>query len=125
MKFDRIILVGVGLFLAGCALGGGGMGHIPQAGDDGSVGGISEVPNPSPQMAKASGKSLAQLQRGHEVYMLKCGECHQYQLPEEVDIMDFEDAMPKMINHAGLPSSDENAVLDYIVAVKKQKGVEF
>ncbi len=33
--------------------------------------------------------------------------------------------MPKMINHAGLPSADENAVLDYIVAVKKQKGMEF
>lgn len=76
-------------------------------------------------MASASGKSLSQLQRGHEVYMLKCGECHEYQLPERVDIMDFEDVMPKMINHAGLPSSDENAVLDYIIAVKKQKGIEF
>lgn len=100
------------------------MGDLP-ADDDGSVGGISEVPNPTAAMASASGKSLSQLQRGHEVYMLKCGECHEYQLPERVDIMDFEDVMPKMINHAGLPSSDEKAVLDYIIAVKKQKGIEF
>ena len=100
------------------------MGDLP-AEDDGSVGGISEVPNPTAAMASASGVSLSQLQRGHEVYMLKCGECHEYQLPERVDIMDFEDAMPEMINHAGLPSSDEKAVLDYVVAVKKQKGVEF
>lgn len=94
-------------------------------GDDGSVGGISEVPNPSAAMAKKSGTSLSQLQRGHEVYMLKCGECHAYQLPEKIDIMDWEDVMPKMIRHAGLPSSDEKAVLDYVIAVKKEKGQEF
>lgn len=124
MKPKFTIFLVSGLCLAGCA-GGGGMGNIPEGGDDGSVGGISEVPNPSREMASASGKSLEQLQRGHVVYMLKCGECHEYMLPEEVDIMDFEDAMPKMINHAGLPSSDEKAVLDYVVAVKKQKGVDF
>lgn len=91
-------------------------------GDDGSVGGISEVPNPSPAMAGASGKPIARLQRGHEIYMLKCGECHEYQLPERVDIEDWEDALPQMIRHAGLPPADEGAVLDYVVAVKKQKG---
>lgn len=95
------------------------------SGDDGSVGGISEVPNPTAEMAKLSGKSLSQLQRGHEVYMLNCGQCHQYQLPEKVDIMDWEDAMPKMISHAGLASADEMAVLAYVKAVKKSKGQEF
>jgi hypothetical protein len=104
--------------------GGGEMGDM-EGGDDGAVGGISEVPNPSGAMAKKSGKPLAQLQRGHEVYMLKCGECHAYQLPEKVDIMDWEDVMPKMIRHAGLPSSDEKAVLDYVMAVKKEKGQEY
>lgn len=101
------------------------MGNIPEGGDDGGVGGISEVPNPSPQMAKSSGTPLEQLQRGHVVYMLKCGECHQYQLPEKVDIMDWEDVMPKMIRHAGLPTSDEKAVIDYVVAVKKSKGQDY
>ncbi len=123
MKFKWMAIPVLANLSLGCA--GGGMGNIPEGGDDGSVGGISEVPNPNAAMAKTSGKPLSQLQRGHEVYMLKCGECHEYMLPEKVDIMDFEDAMPKMIKHAGLPSSDENAVLDYIVAVKKQKGVEF
>lgn len=109
--------------LVGCG-GSGQIGDLPPD-DEGSVGGISEVPNPTEEMASMSGNSLSQLQRGHVVYMLKCGECHEYQLPERVDIMDFEDAMPQMINHAGLPSSDEKAVLDYIIAVKKQKGIEF
>ena len=106
-------------------MGGGGQMGDMGGGDDGSTGGISEVPNPTVAMAKMSGTPLGQLQRGHEVYMLNCGQCHQYQLPEEVDIFDWEDAMPKMIGHAGLPTSDEKAVLDYVVAVKKSKGQEF
>ncbi|WP_386819922.1 hypothetical protein [Luteolibacter algae] len=124
MKYGWALIGFVCWHLTSCATGGGEMGDMA-AGDDGAVGGISEVPNPSPEMAKASGTSLSQLQRGHVVYMLKCGECHEYQLPERVDIMDWEDAMPDMIRHAGLPSSDETAVLDYVVAVKKQKGQEY
>ncbi|MGJ8633748.1 MAG: hypothetical protein ACSHX7_07505 [Luteolibacter sp.] len=119
-------MIASGIFLGACVgvTGGGGMGDLPQD-DEGAVGGISEVPNPSPEMARLSGTPLERLQRGHVVYMLKCGECHGYQLPEKVDIMDWEDAMPEMIKHAGLGSSDEKAVLDYVVAVKKSKGQEF
>lgn len=117
--------MGAMMLWVGCVpVGGGSMGDM-DANEDGAVGGISEVPNPDAGMAKLSGKPLAQLERGHEVYMLKCGECHQYQLPEHVDIMDWEDAMPKMISHAGLPKSDEKAVLDYVIAVKKHKGQKF
>jgi len=124
MKFELFSISATLLLTACVPTAGGAMGDMG-GGDDGSVGGISEVPNPSAAMAKASGTSLAQLQRGHVVYMLNCGQCHHYPLPEEVDIMDFEDVMPKMIGHAGLPSSDETAVLDYVLAVKKQKGLEY
>ena len=92
------------------------------ADDSNAVGGISEVPNPSQEMASKSKTPIKNLQRGHEVYMLKCGECHQYKLPENVDIEDWEDAMPKMIGHAGLESADEKAVLNYVKAVKIVKG---
>ena len=122
-KYPALALLWI-LLTACVPTGGGAMGDM-DGGDDGAVGGISEVPNPSDAMAKSSGKTLSQLQRGHEVYMLKCGECHAYQLPEKVDIMDWEDVMPKMIRHAGLPSSDEKAVLDYVIAVKKEKGQEY
>jgi hypothetical protein len=50
--------------------------------------------------------------------MLKCGECHNYMLPEQVDVDEWEDAMPKMIRHAGLAADDEKAVLSYVLAVK-------
>ena len=121
MRFKLGIFLSLILSVGGCAPGGNPMGDM-DGGDDGTVGGISEVPNPDAAMAKLSGKPLSQLQRGHEIYMLNCGQCHEYQLPEEVDLMDWEDVMPKMIHHAGLLPPDERAVLDYVVAVKKQKG---
>lgn len=103
------------------------MGSAPVLGDletggEPEVGGIKEVPNPSAAMAAKSGKPLGQLQRGHEIYMLKCGECHVYQLPQNLDVDEWEEAMPKMIKHAGLETADEKAVLDYVVAVKKERG---
>lgn len=112
-----------GFYLVSCGTGGGAGAAQGEMGDIASssepeVGGISDVPNPTPQMASAAGKSLGQLQRGHEVFMLKCGECHTYMLPQDLDIDEWEDAMPKMIRHAGLPESDERAVLDYVVGVK-------
>ena len=129
MKTQWVALSVLALALVGCVPSGGGAGGGTLgdmgSGDDGSVGGISEVPNPTAEMAKLSGKPLSQLQRGHEVYMLNCGQCHQYQLPEKVDIMDWEDSMPKMIGHAGLASADETAVLAYVKAVKKSKGQDF
>lgn len=92
------------------------------ADDSNAVPGISEVPNPSKEMAAKSKIPLKTLQRGHEVYMLNCGQCHNYKLPEKIDIEDWEDAMPKMIDHAGLESADEKAVLSYVRGVKAIKG---
>ncbi len=97
-------------------VGGPMMGDLPE--DDGTVGGISEVPNPSPEMARRSGTSLETLQRGHSTYMLKCAECHDYMIPEDLFVDEWEDAMPTMISHAGLESADEKAVLAYVLAVK-------
>lgn len=105
----------------------GGVGRPPEMGDmgggpDPAEGGIAEVPNPSAAMAKKSGKSLSELQRGHVVYMLHCGECHKYKLPQDLDIDEWETAVPKMIGHAGLEKADETAVLDYVIGVKKLNG---
>ena len=104
--------------LSGC--GGTGIpsdGNI-QTGAEPAEGGISEVPNPTPAMAVKSGTSLERLQHGHVTYMLKCGECHNYMIPKDLDVDEWEDAMPKMIRHAGLAPDDEKAVLAYVLAVK-------
>lgn len=125
MWMKRVGLVWFAIFLNSC----GGMGSVPELGDleaggEPSEGGIAEVPNPSVAMSKKSGKSLDQIQRGHEVYMLQCGECHKYKLPQDLDIDEWQTAVPKMIGHAGLEKADEKAVLDYAVAVKMERGEE-
>ncbi|MEK7952865.1 hypothetical protein [Luteolibacter soli] len=111
------------LALAAILTGCGGTG-IPADGNiqsqDPAEGGISEVPNPTPAMAAKSKTPLEKLQRGHVTYMLKCGECHNYKIPKDVDVDDWEKAMPKMIRHAGLAPEDEKAVLSYVLAVKAQ-----
>ncbi len=105
----------------------GGTGTAPiveniEVGDEPAEGGIADVPNPSASMAKKSGKPLGEIQRGHEVYMLKCGECHRYQLPQNLDVDEWQETVPKMIRHAGLEPTDEKAVLAYVVAVKMERG---
>lgn len=92
------------------------MGDI--GGEDEGVGGISDVPNPTAEMAKSIGKPLDYIQRGHSVYMLQCGQCHYYKRPKDLFVDEWEDAMPKMIGHAGLSPEDEKAVLAYVLAVK-------
>jgi len=111
-----------GFLMVGCTGGGSPlMGDIP-AGDEPAEGGIAEVPNPTAEMALKSGKSLEQLQQGHVVYMLKCGECHRYMLPKYVKAEKWQVTIPKMIQHAGLGATDEKAVLNYVLAVKAMEG---
>lgn len=113
-----IMACGLAAALAGCADTGIPADGNIETGTEPVEGGISEVPNPTSAMAKSSGTSLEKLQHGHVTYMLKCGECHNYMLPEQVDVDEWEDAMPKMIRHAGLAAEDEKAVLAYVLAVK-------
>lgn len=126
MSIPKLLaLLGLMSLLVACGTGGGAgaaSGEMGDIEDDGAVGGISEVPNPSPAMAKASGTPLDQLQHGHSTYMLQCGQCHEYMIPKNLFEDEWEDAMPKMIKHAGLQSSDEDAVLAYVLAVKKLEG---
>lgn len=111
-------MLGMTWILAAC--GGTGIpadGNI-QTGGEPAEGGISEVPNPNAAMAAKSKTPLPTLQRGHETYMLQCGQCHHYMIPAKVEVEDWQDVMPKMIRHAGLAPEDEKAVLAYVLAVK-------
>lgn len=112
----------LGSVVVGCTAGAGAgaaSGEMGDIVDDGSVGGISDVPNPTPEMAAASGHSLEKIQHGHSVYILQCAQCHGYMKPQDFFDDEWEDTLPDMIGHAGLSSSDEQAVLAYVLAVKK------
>lgn len=116
------LMVGVaGFWLLSCAGpggGGGGKQGDQGGGGDPEEGGISEVPNPHPAMAAKSGKSLALLQRGHEVYMLKCAECHAYKLPRNIDLGRWRAGRLKSDCSSDLGSAQVQAVVDYVSAVK-------
>ena len=112
-----IAVLGLSWVLAACVGTGIPSDGDIQTGAEPAEGGISEVPNPTPEMAAKSKTPLETLRHGHVTYMLKCGECHNYMIPDEVDVEDWEDVMPKMIRHAGLAAEDEKAVLSYVLAV--------
>ena len=108
-----------GWWLVACAGSGGGgrLGDMGSGGDP-PEGGISEVPNPHAAMAKTSGKPLAQLQRGHEIYMLKCAECHAYKLPQAIDVGAWTAGRLKTHCSSDLNPAEVRAVVDYVTAVK-------
>ena len=117
-----VLVMGMaGIWLASCAgpaAGGAGKPGDLGGGGDPEEGGISEVPNPHPAMAAKSGKSLALLQRGHEVYMLKCAECHAYKLPRNIDMGRWTAGRLKIDCSSDLGSAQVQAVVDYVSAVK-------
>ena len=111
---------GAAVWLVSCAgpgIGGGSAGELG-GGADPAEGGISEVPNPHAAMAATSGKPLAQLQRGHEVYMLKCAECHAYKLPRNTDLGRWTSGRLRTDCSSDLDAAQVRAVVDYVTAVK-------
>jgi hypothetical protein len=106
-----------GCWLVSCGGIGGNQGN-PGGGADPPAGGISEVPNPHPAMATKSGKSLSQLQRGHEIYMLKCAECHAYKLPQQIDIGRWTTGRLTTDCSTDLGAAGVRAVVDYVTAAK-------
>lgn len=111
-----LMAAATGFLLVSCAGGGGATGDL--GGADPLEGGISEVPNPNPAMVAKSGKPIGQLQRGHELYMNRCAECHAYQLPQKIDITRWQSGRLKSDCGSDLASGDTRAVVDYVSAVK-------
>lgn len=70
-------------------------------------------------MAKKSGFSYDDIGRGHDTYMLKCGECHTHLLPEEVSTKDWHNIVPGMAWNSGIAKNDEDALLKYLIAAKQ------
>ena len=104
--------------LLSCAGGGGGGNMGDMGGADPPEGGISEVPNANPTMAARSGKSLEQLQRGHELYMLNCAQCHRYRLPKDINVPAWQAGRLRSDCGVDINAGDQRMVVDYISAVK-------
>jgi hypothetical protein len=116
--FLRWSLLVAALAAAGCggAADNRTSGDLPAGG--GETGGISEVPNPTPAMAARNKSPLRTLERGHEVYMLRCAECHSYQLPDKFGPEAWRAAMQGSGDHAEIAADDRQAVLTYVLTVR-------
>lgn len=76
------------------------------------------VVEPTQAMAEKARVPVATLQRGHSVYIRKCGECHELMMPADVSKADWHVVVPGMAWNAGISRADEDAVLQYILAAK-------
>lgn len=68
------------------------------------------------RLAAQSGVPQELLQRGHAVYLMQCGRCHDLVLPDDVTRADWHVVLPGMAWNAGLAPADQEAVMAYIMA---------
>jgi hypothetical protein len=74
------------------------------------------APEPDARLSVRSGVPQELLQRGHQVYLMQCGRCHDHVLPDDVTRADWHVVLPGMAWNAGLTPADEQAVMAYIMA---------
>lgn len=75
---------------------------------------------PSQTMAKKSGSSLKELHIGFGVWARECGKCHQHVFPDDVSSDTWHAATPRMAWNANITDKEQDALLKYILAVKKE-----
>jgi hypothetical protein len=80
------------------------------------------APIPNARMAKEAGKPLDTLGRGYALSQVHCAQCHEFKMPTDMRVDEWHTIVPGMAWNAGLNKSDENAVMDYLVAATKQIG---
>jgi hypothetical protein len=80
--------------------------------------GSRQIPTPDAALAAQSGHSLEALQKGHAIYMIQCGRCHEPMIPSKVSDADWHIVVPGMAWNAGLSKADEAAVMKYIHAAR-------
>lgn len=76
---------------------------------------------PTSAMAKSSGKPLADLGRGHAIFMRQCSQCHDKRIPNEIPTGEWHKIVPGMAWNAGLSEEERGYVTDYVVAASKLK----
>lgn len=80
------------------------------------------VPPPvSSYAAAASGVAPSRLAAGYALHQAKCGNCHAFQDPSAHTPSQLaNDILPRMAKKAELTPADEQAVLAYLLAVRKK-----
>jgi cytochrome c5 len=65
-----------------------------------------------------SNATLAQLQQGRDLYLGKCGACHQIYSPDNFTASDWQNILSVMAPRAGLSSANSTLVYKYVTRGK-------
>jgi cytochrome c5 len=78
------------------------------------------APVPTGKMADQSGQSQQHLDRGREVFVAKCTECHEPRIAVSPEDPSWHPTMRGMAWNADLSAADERALIDYLRAAAKE-----
>lgn len=78
------------------------------------------APVPTEKMAEQSGESQDHLDRGREIFMVKCTECHAPRVAVNTEDPSWHPTMRGMAWNADLNKADEQALIDYLRAAAKE-----
>lgn len=73
---------------------------------------------PTEEVARTRSKNLADLQRGRQLYIDRCGSCHNLYLPSQFSPGEWRKHIREMQPRAKTDSVQERLILDYILAGK-------
>ncbi len=78
------------------------------------------APPVSPQLVKTSPAPPSRLERGYQLHQAKCAKCHPFENPVDYEVNELtREIMPVMARKAKLEPADAQAVLAYLLAVRK------
>lgn len=78
------------------------------------------APPVSPQLVKTSPAPQSRLERGYQLHQAKCAKCHPFEDPAAYGVEELShEIMPDMARKSKLEPADAQAVLAYLLAVRK------
>ena len=77
---------------------------------------VEAIPEVSSQMASDMGVEKAQLQRGRDIYMAHCNQCHERVKPAKIDPEYWREILPHMSQNAHLNAAQLRDLQTYLIA---------
>ena len=77
---------------------------------------LGAIPAVSDQMAADMGVEKSQLQRGRNLYMAHCNQCHERITPARIDPESWREILPHMSKNAKLSASQLQDLQTYLIA---------
>jgi hypothetical protein len=77
---------------------------------------LDAIPPATEKMAREMGVDQPQLQRGREIYMAHCQQCHERVTPARIDPESWREILPHMSKNAKLSAAQLQELQTYLIA---------